>query len=193
MTQREINEKYLSDVKHFSRHDAKISLDDNGDIMIEGGFNCSYKTPNFIKDGKFIITFSKVTAEFDCKKCNLKSLEGCPKVVGSYFNCSFNSITSLENCPQDVAADFNCGHNYISTLKHSPKRINKNFDCSYNDLEDLKDGPTYIGGNFSCKHNKLNTLRDKAEYIGGSINCAGNNIQLKEVPKNSDYFAEQED
>lgn len=71
--------------------------------------------------------------ERDCKIClctELKSLEGCPKNVGS-FECSNTGIISLEGGPTEVGGDYKVNdNNDLKTLKGAPKKVYRNFDCS---------------------------------------------------------------
>lgn len=56
---------------------------------------------------KFFVTFKEVTSTFNCGGATkLKSLTGCPKIVGNYFSCSYTSILSLRNGPDVVLGDY---------------------------------------------------------------------------------------
>lgn len=181
MTQREINEKNLENVKYFCRGNATVTINNDGDIDVDGTFNCSYKSANIIKEGEFIVTFGKVTGEFDCSRCRMVSLKGCPKEVGGSFNCSHNSIESLDGCPSKVGKDFNCKYNLLDSLEFMPKKINGDFDCSCNNLNDLSFVAKEIGGDFICRYNRLSGIKDGPEKVGGITDTFGNNINSSNV------------
>jgi hypothetical protein len=66
----------------------------------------SHQLKPFIKNGKLIIRFNKVSGNFYCDNNQLISLEGCPKEVGRDFNCSENKLTSLKGSPKKINGFF---------------------------------------------------------------------------------------
>ena len=150
---------------------------------------------DFIKDGHFLYQFNKWEGDFNCRKFNLTSLKGAPKIVKGYFDCRDNNLTSLEGAPEIVEGRFDCGYNNLTSLKKAPQKVGsfycecnqltslegcpkklKTFECSSNQLTSLKEGPEEVTGNYACNHNKLISLIGAPKKIGGSFYCCRNQL-----------------
>jgi len=60
---------------------------------------------------KLPVKFNKVSGYFDCSKNKLKTLEGCPDIVGTSFSCHSNLLFSLYGSPIGVGARYYCSNN----------------------------------------------------------------------------------
>jgi len=90
----------------------KYSINPDGSIDVDGNVELSYS--GLVK---IPLNFNKVSGLFRCDSNDLKSLEGCPKIVGGDFDCEGNFLTSLEGCPNSVGGYFDASHNdLISTF-----------------------------------------------------------------------------
>jgi hypothetical protein len=69
---------------------------------------------------------------YDCKKNKLKSLEGCPTVVGGSFRCHYNKLKSLVGSPETVGGNFDCSDNKLTSLEGCPKEVRGDFWCINN-------------------------------------------------------------
>ena len=84
-----------------------------------------------------------------------KNLESIPvffnRVEGT-FNCSNNQLKSLQGCPKIVKLEFLCSKNKIKNFNFSPYWVGDDFLCSNNEIEDLNlnceiQGSLYISNN----------------------------------------------
>lgn len=97
--------------------------------------------------------------------------------IKGYFDCSNNEIKSLDGCPKVVEHDFYCTDNYLSSLENGPKSVGGRYDCSRNKLTSLEGAPNKVAGYFKCENNKLATLRGAPHEIGTVFSCYGNPIK----------------
>jgi hypothetical protein len=138
-------------------------LDVNGSINISG--SNLFKIP---------LKFNRVTGDFICKNNSLKSLRGCPQVVGGAFDCSVNNLESLMGGPVHLGGSYNCSENKLLTLKGCAKQVGRDFLCNDNLLQNLVGSPAKIDGYFNCKFNKLTSLEGSAKDFFGRFNCSYN-------------------
>ena len=98
--------------------------------------------------------WGKVKGSFECTNCTkLESLEGAPKVVGTWFDCSFcSSLKTLEGCPKVVSRCFLCNNcSSLTSLKGGPEKVGAWFDCSNcKSLKSLEGAPKEVDGYFNC-------------------------------------------
>lgn len=127
----------------------------------------------FVKDGRLIIKFGKVKGNFDCRWCELTTLEGCPEEVLGDFICASNKLTSLVGGPKIVGGHFRCGYNQITSLEGCPEEI-KNFNCSDNQLTSLVGAPKIVNGQFDCSNNQLTSLDGMPEKVADIFWAKGN-------------------
>jgi hypothetical protein len=148
---------YLSD-------DAKYTLNNDGTYDVIGDVDFSNHDLSYIP-----FKFKKVTGDFSCHDCGLKSLYNCPIEVGGYFNCSYNKLTNLIDGPEIVGNTYLCSHNKIESLEGAPREINGHFNCFHNSLKGLEGSPVEVYGNFNCSNNKLESLEHMPLEIGGDF------------------------
>lgn len=120
---RERIEKWLKTFKinnYVIREDYTIDVIDDVSIHIKG----LIKLPNFIR-------FNRISRSFYIVDCDLITLEGCPKYVGTSFSCSNNKLISLNGCPEYVGGDFYCGNNKRQFTKDEINKICKVRDNIY--------------------------------------------------------------
>ena len=88
----------------------------------------------YVKNGmiNFPVVIKEAKKDFMCSYNNLRSLEGCPEIVGGSFFCFGNSLTTLKGCPKKVGYRFDCSDNHLTSLEGCPKEITENFICSEN-------------------------------------------------------------
>ena len=149
-------------------------IDKEGFCNVKGGVVIS----NY-KGDELPIKFGKVTNDFDCRKNNLKTLIGSPKIVGGNFNCSFNKLTTLEGAPEEVHKECNCEYNQLISLEGSPKHVKYSFNCGYNKLKSLENGPLHVES-YLCNDNELTTLKKLKTQIDDSFICSHNNLKTLE-------------
>ena len=136
----------------FRERGIRFTKNSNGEYDIGVSFHL-IEFPELITDRKLIIKFGKVSGAFDCSYCNLTSLEGCPKEVGSYFYCSeCVNLTSLEGAPKTVGGNFNCSNcQNLTSLEGCPREVWGNFYCVFcRGLKSLKGAPERVGRSFYC-------------------------------------------
>ena len=134
------------------------SYDVDGNVHLDKSFVDS--------NGKLKVKFNKVKFRFDCFAIGLKSLEGCPKEVGSDFDCEDNELTSLEGGPSKVYGMYNCSWNKLTNLEGSASTVGS-FDCSHNKLTSLKGAPKTVKRDFNCSYNKtLKSLEGCPKKVG---------------------------
>lgn len=98
----------MSIFKPNAKRPAPVFTEVNGVINVEGDLNLSDRGITELP-GKF----GKVTGHCLLSGNKLKSLKGCPEVVGGGFYCYNNKLVSLEGCPKEVGGDFSSGHNTV--------------------------------------------------------------------------------
>jgi hypothetical protein len=160
------------------------TINDDLSIDVDGGVYLNRRYLEYLP-----LRFNYVNDYFNCSYNKLKTLEGCPQVVGGTFNCYFNKLKTLEGCPQTISGSFNCSDNYLKLLKGCPQTVDGSFDCSYNKLISLEDGPQTVGGYFECDNNKLTDMEHFPE-VNGPIIIDGNpvNSLIFTFIKNADSF-----
>lgn len=130
-------------------------------------------TRGIVEDGKLLIKFKKVNGDFNCELAKLKTLEGCPEIVGGDYNCYINHLTDLQGAPEVIHGDFECAGNDLITLEGGPKKVSGDFNCTNNNLKNLKGSPEIIGGKFICNNNELISLEGCPKEVGGNFICIG--------------------
>jgi hypothetical protein len=164
-------------------------------IYVDGDFLASKKLKNRESLGN--LKFGEVTGDFDVSDNNLKTLEGCPSVVGGSFNCSSNRITTLKGGPEsarmyycsnnfisdisDIATNcesYAMGGNIIEKLVEFPEEIKGSFLINDNELlESLNGCPRVIGKNFDASNcQSLVSLEGGPEEVGKNYLCSGSNL-----------------
>lgn len=125
------NYSHLKDVEEcLTSSEGEVFIDENTQLInVTGDISIPINNCTLIHNGKFVVSFGKISGSFDCSGCNLHSLEGCPT---------------------KVTENFNCGNNKLSSLKHAPAYVGGNFYCYCNDLTSLSASTIYIEGNFDC-------------------------------------------
>lgn len=88
----------------------------------------------------------------------IKSLKGCPRIVGGNFKAENIGINSLIGCPQRIEGDFIVKKNAIKSFEGMPQYIGKLFDISNNELTDeawdyAKDNIDGEFGDYNIKKN----------------------------------------
>lgn len=122
----------------------------------------------------------------DIRDCpNIKSLLGCPKVVGENFNCTNTNIKSLEHGPSIIGHsgkffgkdsshfDYSVGRNQISSLSGCPEIVTGDFDCSWNNLENFEGGPKIVNWSYSFICNNIKDFSGFPEYDSSYIKFIG--------------------
>jgi hypothetical protein len=129
------------------------------------------------------IKFDYVDGDFDCSKCGLISLMGCPEDVSGDFNASNNNLPDLLYGPSVVSGNYDVSHNKLMSLKGAPTKIYGNFDCSYNSLRRLQHSPVMVSGSFDCSSCMIESLDGSPDDIGVDFNCSFNYLTtLKNGP-----------
>lgn len=146
--------------------DIKVSV--NGNIL-----SANYELES-LTNGSFV--FDTVTGSFSCALCDcLKSLDGCPRVVGGDFRCaSCTGLESFKGAPEEIGGDFDCSYcTLISSFEHIPRTINGMFRCNYCDnIVVFKGLPDVIKGGFSCCNCcNLESLKGVPKYVGEEFLC----------------------
>jgi len=85
----------------------------NDDLTINSMSNLVF--PDNIGELPSYIQFNKVYGYFNCNRCELKTLRGCPKEVIGNYKCQTNKLTSLEYGPTFVKGYLDCEGNNIPT------------------------------------------------------------------------------
>jgi hypothetical protein len=148
--------------------------DVTGKVDINGDFDARDYALYDLED----IEFGVVTGAFLISSNNLKTLKGCPEVVGGGFSCARNKrLESLEFGPKEVGGDYHCNSCSLDSLKGSPEEVKGYFDFSGNYIYTLKGGPKIVGGSFVGKLNSIESVEGAPNFVGGSFNLAQNNIK----------------
>jgi hypothetical protein len=146
----------------------KFVVDYNGDIYVKN------ETLDDLTNGVF--QWGEVGGNFGCDHCrNLKSLEGCPKIVAKDFTCcACSSLITLEGCPKKVGGKIACRHcTHLKSLKGVPEEIGGSFMCfKCNSLKSLEYCPKKINGALYCYNCKLlKNLEGAPEEVQGTFDC----------------------
>ncbi len=144
---------------------SNYTLNEDGSIDCDQAVNLSYKLLS-----KIPFKFNKINYSFKMTNNKIKSLENCPKYIGSNFNCSFNKLTSLEFGPEYVGNNYDCCYNQLTTLKGCVDEVYAEFDCQSNQLTSLEFCPMEVENDFNCSDNKLEYL-DRSPMIKGDLYC----------------------
>jgi hypothetical protein len=160
------------EIKNYTIND-DLSIDVNDDVYLYRQ-NLEYLP----------LKFNYVDGNFNCSDNKLKTLEGCPRTVGSYFSCSVNQLKTLEGCPQTINGDFDCSENELVSLESCPQTVDGYFSCSFNELETLEGCPQTVDGVFACSFNELETLEGCPQTVDGNFDCGNNKlVSLKGCPQ----------
>jgi hypothetical protein len=79
---------------------------------------------------------------------------------------TYNNLKTLEGCTKIITGDFSCAHNDLTTLEGGPIEVYGTYDCEDNKLTNLKGIARIIEGSFNCIRNKITTL----QYLPEDIN-----------------------
>lgn len=165
----------------------KYTIEEDLTVNVKGGLKINtqeldYLPVRFAKvDGNVSFHYMYYSTQTRGK---LKSLEGCPQIVGGHFNCSYNQLKSLVGGPKEVALNYVCSDNCLISLQGSPEEVIGNFNCEDNILETLKGGPLKVGEKYWCCKNRLVSLKGMG-YVGGEVNAQNNQlISLDGAPEN---------
>ena len=143
------------------------SIDVNGSVKFLGMNRNAYDDDESIFADRMPVTFRKVKGNFQCRF--VRTLEGCPQIVGGCFDCSLAPITSLRGGPLSVGSLHMAPPSYLPT-----------YECSNTDIVDLVGAPRHIPGDFYC-HNNLNlkSLRGGPDTISGGLVIWSRNNETK--------------
>lgn len=148
--------------------------DVTGKVDINGVFDARDYSLYDLED----IEFGVVTGSFLISSNNLKTLKGCPEVVGGDFSCARNKrLESLEFGPKEVGGDYHCNSCSLDSLKGSPEEVKGYFDFSNNYIYTLEGCPKIVGGSFVGKLNSIENVEGAPDFVGGAFNLAQNNIK----------------
>jgi hypothetical protein len=139
---------------------------------------------------------ARVGLDFTCSSNpKLKSLAGCPRIVGGSFNCNENgALRSLKGGPVEVGGSFRChncdlrslrggptmvGGSYVassnkelSSLEGAPKIVPENFVIMrLPKLRNLKGGPQVVGDHYQADNTGLTSLEGAPREVGQSFGC----------------------
>lgn len=118
-------------IDHYYLRDCHINED--GTVSADGNIE-------FFNIGidRIPLKFRKVKGEFSCSLNRLKSLDGCPEIVGSRFYCRYNQLTSLVGGPQSVGGDYAFDHNRITSFEGFPEIFHGDIiNCSHNPVFEI--------------------------------------------------------
>lgn len=79
--------------------------------VVEGRFICSYNPLKSLKGCPFV-----VGGRFEAEHCGLLSLEFSPKKIHSHFYIQDNNITSFKYGPQEVHSEIRFGRNPLQSI-----------------------------------------------------------------------------
>lgn len=132
------------------------NINNNLTVDVDGDVNLSLRSFVFLP-----IQFGNVEGFFTCSQnLRLKSLLGCPRVVGGYFECSDTGIETFEGAPELVRG---------AVFAHACKN-----------LVSLEGAPMYIKGDFNIKNcprvSSIKNLHKITKRIDGTFYCLGTNI-----------------
>ena len=132
-------------------------------------------------DLRIIKDIVEVVGDFDCSDNKLRSLKGCPRIVGQDFFCNDNEIISLVGCSKKIGGDFDCTNNEIVSLRGVPRSIGGTFECAGNLLNSLEYAPS-VGpdGSFNCNSCGIISLEGCPKTIGRTFDCSNNNLKTLE-------------
>ena len=113
-----------------SRPNTAATLDEDsnkisvvGDVVVH---------PNWVKNGKLSIDFSRVDGLFFASNCNLKSLKGFPYWIGKELILNNNSIKNFIDGPSYVGGDLIIRNNKLVSFDGAPSKIAGNLDITNN-------------------------------------------------------------
>lgn len=95
------------------------------------------------------LNFNEITGNFTFRHSSLKSLKGCPKIIGGSLDVSWNNLRSFEDGPNEIKRNLICNTNNIKTLKGFPK---------VNGKINIKDNSVYSLINTFINKNNQNEL-----------------------------------
>ena len=108
------------------------TINDDGSIDVNGSVHLSNKELT-----KLPLRFGKVSGNFDCSRNNLKTLEGCPKYVGSFFSCCYNNLKTLDGGPETVLGEYLCHNNKLINFSGFPEYFHRAFCISDNPVSNI--------------------------------------------------------
>lgn len=153
-----------------------LAVNVNGDITLTKG-----DAPR----GQFRHDFKKISGNFICRDCGLKSLLFGPEEVGGDFDCSNNRLTSLSEAPKVVGGNFICQGNekmftYTEIKKHVKVggRIYTDAPLTSEEKEDFRQQLIKEQNEFLEQYRAVGDKLDKAMDAG----------DIKTVEKCREYF-----
>ena len=152
----------------FERRD--VTIDDAGRVSIEG--DCVLRCgPEILP-----VTFLRVSGTCDFSNSYLKSLVGSPRFVGELYDCSDCEITTLNGAPRNVGS-FNANKNNITSLQWMPNIIRHSVNVSETKISSLNGCPSNIPESFSCEATAIRSLDGAPETVGGVFYCGRNYLK----------------
>lgn len=97
----DIKQLIISWLKENNINDYEIADDYKIDVR---GSVCLFRYPH--EELPPYVNFDRVLGAFTITESNLKTLRGCPRVVGEFFSCSETNVKSLEFAPTKVLKSF---------------------------------------------------------------------------------------
>lgn len=120
------------------------------------------------------VQFGRIEGDFDIMGNRLKSLKGCPKIVGGGFYCDSNNLTSLMGGPEVLSGAYSCDNNLLTNLIGAPLIINDNFYATNNCLTSLEGIPIEIYGSLWLAENQIESLEFFSSFIKETIHLKPN-------------------
>jgi len=138
------------------------------------------------------IQFGKIQGGFDCSKCNLTTLRGCPTYVDKFFFCEYNKLKNLDYAPKFIGGTFSCADNDITDLNSFDSTIIGNTWLSRNLLSEkeifkyenrLHKNNTNHGVHTNDQRNKSDKLYLDESFSKGGDKLNNIGIGKKEIIK----------
>lgn len=177
-------------------HPEWFNITEDGLVNCHGG-NVTITQEDLINQ-ELPCEFGEVSGSFGIWNCDIKTLKGCPRIVGEDFNISkcinlksleyspekvgvniylgdMNSLENLIGCTQDIGGSLKIDTSKkLKNISGAPTNINVDFtiqDCD--ELEDIKDLPKFIGGdlkiNLCLKEFTKNDIPKDCKILGKTI------------------------
>jgi hypothetical protein len=164
-------------------------INDDLTIDIEKDVNFRLK-----KMGDFpsYIQFGKINGGFDCSRCNMTTLRGCPTYVKKFFFCEKNKLTNLKFMPKYIGATFSACDNNITDLSDLNSTIMGDTWLSRNLLSEkeifkfenrLYKNNTNHGIHTNDQRNKSDNLNLDEAFIKGSDKLSNLGVGKEELIK----------
>lgn len=153
--------------------EGKAHINDDFSIDVDGDVNIG-KSITIKKARRLLVTFGKVTGNFNCNYSMLGSLIGSPRKCQD-FSCSGNKLLNLKGAPIEVN-NFSCTNNKGLILQGIPKQINGNceiINCDLASLKGMEDTTVEGKADFSCNNIKgldgMGNIKGKAIFADNNI------------------------